>query len=130
MSCPTVSEFTLAHFCSVILLQKVKLYYSKFNKDKVVLGECLAFSVLLKMNAVHIYLTDFNYSFFQQYLHFETSSNFMVFILFAICCCYGDQLNLLIIRDRKTRDTPKCCIMYALLNGRLKLIVMVALLPW
>ena len=34
------------------------------------------------------------------------------------------------IRDRKTKDTPKCCIMYAVLNGRLKLVVMVALFPW
>ena len=35
-----------------------------------------------------------------------------------------------VISDRKTRDTPKCCIMYAPLNGRLKLVVIVALLPW
>ena len=36
----------------------------------------------------------------------------------------------LIIRDGKTRGTPKCCIMYALLNGRLKLVVTTVLLPW
>ena len=38
--------------------------------DKVVLGECLKLSVLLKMNSVQF--MDLNY-FFQQYLHFERS---------------------------------------------------------
>ena len=51
-------------------------------------------------------------------------------------CCHGNQSLqfwghiFLIIRDGKTRDTPKCCIIHALLNGRLKLVVMAALLPW
>ena len=36
----------------------------------------------------------------------------------------------LMIRDRKTRDTLRCCTIYVVLsNGRLKLVVMVALLP-
>ena len=47
------------------------------------IGECLRLSVLLKMNAVHIYLTDFHYSFFQQYLHFERGSN--LYDIYLIC---------------------------------------------
>ena len=165
----------------------------------------------LKWMQFSLYLTDSNHSFFQQYLHFEWVKIFMVFILFVILCCYGNQSNLtrsvpptrlrlenasdwvfslkwmqfslyltdfnhpffnnicilsefkfswylsylwyfvametnqtwhfheiysygghifLIIRERKTRDTPKWYTLEALLNGRLKLVVMVALLPW
>ena len=45
--------------------------------DKVVLGECLRLSVLLKMNAVQFTLDRFEFFFFfQKYLHIERSSNF------------------------------------------------------
>ena len=51
--------------------------------DKVVLGKCLGLSVLFKINAVqYIYLTDFNYSFFHQYLHFERRPNFLWYLSF------------------------------------------------
>ena len=55
-------------------------------------------------------------------------------LLSWLLCCHGNQANVifswnlqfwghifLIIRDRTTRDTPKCRIKYALLNERLKL---------
>ena len=45
--------------------------------------ESVGLSVLFKMNAVSLHLTDLNYCFFQQYLHFERSSIF--YSIYRIC---------------------------------------------
>ena len=60
--------------------------------DKVVLGECFRLSVLLKMNAVQCILDGFELLlvFFNNIKILRGVQMFMVFILFAILCCYGN----------------------------------------
>ena len=63
--------------------------------DKVVLGEFLILSVLLKMNALQFTLDRFEFLFFFNNIYILGGVQiFLVFILFVILCCYGNQTNL------------------------------------
>ena len=61
---------------------------------RLLLGECLRFSVLLKMNAIKFTLDGFELLFFLNKIYILRGVQFfMIFILFAILCCYGNQTN-------------------------------------